>query len=122
MNLRPYTTYKAFGGVITVFTLLYLIFAALNYFKGVEPISIPMTIVSFILSVLGIFIFIWSGRKIDQIKNQEREKQKNEENPPQGKKSIFQMIPSTMDIKAMLIFAAALILFFIFLVLSDYFR
>jgi len=116
-NYRPYTTYKAFGGVVAVLFCSGFIGELLRIIRNQEPISIPWLITLFVFCVLALSIFIMSDRKIDELKKEDIAKQENADGQIQGDQTLHQRISAAIDIKAMLLLAAALILYLILIML-----
>jgi hypothetical protein len=71
----------------------------------------------FVLSVLALSIFIMSDRKIDELKKEDIAKQENAGVQVEGDLTPRQKISTAIDIKAMLLLAAALILYLILIML-----
>lgn len=117
MNYRPYTTYKAFGGVAAVLFCSGFIGALIRIIRNIETISIPSLITLFTLSVLSLSIFIMSDRKIDELKKQDIEKQEKAGVPVESDQTLRQRISTAIDIKAMLLLAAAFVLYLILIML-----
>jgi hypothetical protein len=65
---RPYTTYKAFGGVLVVLWLPFVVIVALQIRVLGEPAPpFGAAVVPGIFSAMGLFIFVSSDRKLKEL-------------------------------------------------------
>ena len=104
-DVRPYTTYKAFGGILVVWSLPAVILILLRDTPpgGGSPLPLSVASVPAIIAALGFFIFMVSDRKIKA----ERQAIAGENRRAGGRR---------VDWKGMLIAAGFLVLFLVFIV------
>ena len=62
--LRPFTTYKGFGGVLAAFSLPTVILALLDIPTLGDPPSLLPALFAGLLGAVGLYVFIASDRKI----------------------------------------------------------
>ena len=101
MGRSPYTTYKAFGGILVALTLPAAILIVLRDTPvgGGPPLPLAAGILPAMLAAVGLYIFIASDRKIREAQDQ-------------ATKDNIQHGPS-IDWKGVLIAAAALLFYLI---------